>query len=117
MFGKNSLKTTALAICGAFVIGISSGTAQASVAEQISTVSNASLPKNFLGRYPPETLRQRKERLEQERRYERDRDRFYRDYYRDRRDDYRRPAPPPPPGRGNPLPPPPPPGRGTPPPR
>lgn len=38
MFTKKSLKTTALALCGALIIGISSGTAQASVAEQNLTM-------------------------------------------------------------------------------
>lgn len=104
MFNK-ILKTTLPALCGAFMIFIASGTAQASVADgkliaqDIETVNAASFFKGNYKHIPRETLRQRKERLEAERdrgRHYRDdrRDRYYRYDRRDRHDDYKRPAPP-----------------------
>ena len=104
MFDK-ILKTTLPALCGAFMIFIASGTAQASVADgkliaqNIETADAAFLTNGHYKPVPRETLKQRKERLEAERdrgKHYRDdrRDRYdWRDRY-DRRDDYRRPAPP-----------------------
>ena len=71
MFTKKSLKTTAFALCGALIIGISSGTAQASVAEQNLTMQGIETNEvaNFLDVYMRfKHEKERRERYEKHRR-------------------------------------------------
>ena len=101
MFDKKFLKTTALILCSAFIIGISDGAAQASAAElkidngieTVETGSDSDL-KEIWGNINRERKRRRYERYDRRDRYDRyDR----RDRYE--RDDRRYPPPPPPPRR------------------
>lgn len=65
MFTKKSLKTTAFALCSALIIGISSGTAQASVADQNLTMQTVETNEvaNFLDVY----MRLKHEKAQRER--------------------------------------------------
>ena len=99
MFGSK-MKATAFAICGAFIIGVSSGTAQASVAEEnligqqqaeLNFVSNGS--SNFLRNIYREKVRREHQREWNERQR--------RDWNDRGRHDYGAPPPPPSRNRGN----------------
>lgn len=109
MFDKKSLKSTALILCSAFIIGLSNGAAQASAAEfkidngieTVETGSDSDL-REIWGNINRERKRRDRERYRHDRRdrydrYDRDdRHRYDRD---DRRDRYDRDYPPPPPPR------------------
>ena len=103
MFDSKTLKTIALTICSAFIIGILSGTAQASVAERNSIDKNIKRAVNYSEAFSKDRRGlknwERQEKFGRE--SARDRGTKYRDDSKDRRGGQEparpnyRPAPPP----------------------